>query len=71
MAEAKVLKTFSMAYKKQIEDLVNASKKFPPAEEEEENEASLIKKKRKNYGQVVYKGTHYSVASASSIQLLH
>lgn len=47
MAETRALKTSSLAYKKQIEDLMAATKKLQPVgdeEDEEEGKASLLKK---------------------------
>lgn len=50
MAEARALKTSSLAYKKQIEDLAAANKKLPWAEKEEEEEEPLLKKGKRAAG---------------------
>lgn len=51
MAEARALKTSSSTYKKQMEDLVDVSKRLqPPMEEEvpEDPEANLLRKGKKS-----------------------
>ncbi|XP_022883631.1 uncharacterized protein LOC111400445 [Olea europaea var. sylvestris] len=50
MAEMRALKTSSSSYKKQMEDLVDASKRFPPSTKEEvpeDPEANLLQKEKK------------------------
>ncbi|XP_022866093.1 uncharacterized protein LOC111385905 [Olea europaea var. sylvestris] len=53
MAEVRTLKTSSSAYKKQMEDLVNASKRLQPSrdeEVEEDPEMNLLRKGKKAAG---------------------